>query len=381
MFNLETELLSRSAADLTPLVRRALDLPDSAALGDLSAQWQQLSGGVGGGIGGTAVYRVSGTAQVDGQPRRWSLIAKLLYARPDEDPHSSHYWRREALIYRYGLLENLPGTLAAPRSFGVEDIDDAACLVWMQAIQDDSPVHWSLAEFGLAARHLGEFNGAYLAGHALPDAPWLSRNWIRQDVARFASQLSRMEPYRRHQPIRRWLPDDVMIRAARLWDDRHVFLDALDQLPQTLCHYDAFRRNLLIRQRPDGRPQTVAVDWSFLGGGPLGAELVALFWVSCVFAEARADQTQELDACIFENYVEGLRAAGWQGDPRLARLGYTAAMGLRRLAGMAINAPVFASLIEAGGSLPPERLDCLIAAGAQIERGVEEARALIDLVG
>ncbi|MBL8153657.1 MAG: phosphotransferase [Anaerolineae bacterium] len=381
MFNLESELLSRSAAELTPLVRRALDLADGAALGDISAEWQQLSGGVGGGIGGTAVYRVSGTAQVDGQPRRWSLIAKLLVARPDEAPHSSHYWRREASIYRYGLLEDLPGTLAAPRSFGVEDLGDAACLVWMEAVQDDSPLHWSLREFGLAARHLGEFNGAYLAGETMPDVPWLSRDWIRQDVARFASQVSQLEPYRRHEAIRRWLPDEIMTRAARLWDDRHVFLDALDRLPQTLCHYDAFRRNLLIRQRPDGSAQTVAVDWSFLGGGPLGAELVALFWVSYVFAEARADQTQELDACLFENYVEGLRTAGWRGDPRLARLGYTAAMGLRRLAGMAINAPVFASLIEAGGSLPPERLDCLIAAGAKIERGVEEARALIDMVG
>lgn len=381
MFSPESELLSRSAADLTPLVRRALDLPDGAALGDTSAEWQQLSGGVGGGIGGTAVYRVSGSAVVDGQARRWALIAKLLYARPDEARDSSHYWRREALIYRTGLLEDLPGTLAAPRSFGVEELGNSGCLVWMEAVQDDSPAHWSLSEFGLAARHLGEFNGAYLVGEALPDVPWLSRDWIRQDAARFASRVSQLEPYRQHEAIRRWLPDEVMIRAARLWDDRHVFLDALDRLPQTLCHFDAFRRNLLIRQRADGSAQTVAVDWSFLGGGPLGAELVALFWVSYVFAEARADQTEELDACLFENYLDGLRAAGWRGDPRLPRLGYTAAMGLRRLAGMAINAPAFASLIDEGGSLPAERLDCLIASGAHIERGVEEARALIDVVG
>lgn len=380
MFNLESELVNRPANELTPLIRRALDLPDSAAVGEVSAEWQQLSGGVGGGIGGTAVYRVSGTAVVDSQARRWSLIAKLLHARPDEAPDSSHYWQREALIYRYGLLEALPSTLAAPRSFGVEDLDDTACLVWMEAVQDDSPAHWSLSEFGLAARHLGEFNGTYLTGEALPDVPWLSRDWIRQDVARFASQVTQLETYRRHEAIRRWLNDEVMIRAARLWDDRHVFLDALDRLPQTLCHYDAFRRNLLIRYRPDGSAQTVAVDWSFLGPGPLGAELAALFWVSYVFAEAKADQTQELDACLFENYLDGLRAAGWQGDPRLPRLGYTAAMGLRRLAGMAINAPVFARLIDEGGSLPPERLDCLIASGTHIERGVEEARALIDIV-
>ena len=36
------------------------------------------------------------------------------------------------------------------------------------------------------------------------------------------------------------------------------------------------------------------------------------------------DNIHELKKIVFEGYLEGLREAGWQGDPRQARLGFTA---------------------------------------------------------
>jgi len=43
------------------------------------------------------------------------LILKVLQARPDEQPSDSHYWKREAEVYRSGWLPQLSGGLVAPR--------------------------------------------------------------------------------------------------------------------------------------------------------------------------------------------------------------------------------------------------------------------------
>jgi len=42
-------------------------------------------------------------------------------------------------------------------------------------------------------------------------------------------------------------PPSVVDELRHLWDEREHFLTALDRLPQTFCHHDTFRRNLLVR--------------------------------------------------------------------------------------------------------------------------------------
>ena len=43
------------------------------------------------------------------------------------------------------------------------------------------------------------------------------------------------------------------------------------------------------------------------------------------FFEVDLAQANELEEIIFDSYLEGLDDAGWQGDPRQVRLGYSAA--------------------------------------------------------
>ncbi len=116
----------------------------------------------------------------------------------------------------------------------------------------------------------------------------------------------------------------------RMWAEREAFLTALERMPQTLCHFDAFRRNLFSRRAGD-RDETVLIDWAFLGRGAVGAEIVSLVWVTLVFWEVDAAKAQELDEIVFHGYLRGLRDAGWQGEERKVRLAYTAAIALRRL--------------------------------------------------
>ena len=41
------------------------------------------------------------------------------------------------------------------------------------------------------------------------------------------------------------------------------------------------------------------------------------------------EQLPALEAVVLDGYIEGLRQAGWQGDPELVRLGYLCSVALR----------------------------------------------------
>jgi len=158
-----THLPSIDEAVLTPLVRQAVG---SKAVEITSWDTQQVHGGFGfGGGGGSAIYRVSGQGFDQGDSLAWSLILKVLYppARPSRESDWD-YWRREAHAYESGFLDDLPGGLAAPRCFGVDDQPNGECWIWMQYVADDIGEKWPLEHYGVVARHLGQFNGAYLTG-------------------------------------------------------------------------------------------------------------------------------------------------------------------------------------------------------------------------
>ena len=111
---------------------------------------------------------------------------------------------------------------------------------------------------------------------------------------------------------------------AALWDDRERLLDALDRLPQTLCHHDAFRRNLVAHG-----DRIVALDWAFVGPGPVGAEISPLVSATLTFREVGSEQRPELERVVLASYTDGLRAAGWDGPEDQVRYGYAATSALR----------------------------------------------------
>jgi hypothetical protein len=182
-----------------------------------------------------------------------------------------------------------------------------------------------LEHYGLVARHLGRFNGAYLVDRPLPGWSWLSSDWLRHYVEGSAPAMESLRNVLAHPRARRWLPEEDSDQYYHIWAERELYLDALDRLPQTICHFDVFRRNLFARKTADGDHQTVAIDWAFVGRGPIGADLNPLVWMSIALGGVALDKLQEFEEIVFEGYLEGLREAGWQGDPQGVRLGYTAA--------------------------------------------------------
>jgi hypothetical protein len=301
---------------------------------------QEVHRGIGGGVGGSAIYRFEGQGREGDREVPWSLILKVLWVKPGSDLSDPYYWRREADAYASGWLDDLPGDLAAPRCCGIVEQSESEVWIWLEAVVDEVGPRWPLERYGLAARHLGQFNGTYLGEHPLPSYPWLSSGWLRKVVVQSVPLISALAHSADSPWVRRWLPGDTLERVLALWAERETFLDALDRLPHTLCHLDAFRRNLFARRDLGGDEQTVAIDWAFVGTGALGEDIEPLVNRSLAFLEVDAAQARELDRVVFSSYLEGLQDAGWHGDPLRVRMGCTAAAVLRWIAGIGQILPV-----------------------------------------
>jgi hypothetical protein len=369
-------------ATLTPLVRSALD---SQTFEVVDWEYEPLYGGI---AAGTAIYRLSGQGRHQGQTIPWSLILKALWPGiGSPDPGTWDYYKREADAYQSGWLADLPSGLAAPRCFGVVDHQDGTCWMWLEEVAEEIGPQWPLERYGIVAYHLGLFNGAYLVDRPLPGWPWLSSDWMRHYVEQSAPAI---EPLRSSQASRwgrRFLPEEQSDRFFRLWARRGLFFDALDRLPQTICHFDVFRRNLFARKKADGGDETVVIDWAFVGRGAIGAELNALVYISFALSGVGPDKLQEFEKIVFEGYLEGLHEAGWQGDPQQVRLGYTAASVRYVLAeiGRWVELTLDESLhpgVQQAFGMPIESIFDTVAQNRPLLFGyLDEARGLMDILG
>ncbi len=162
------------------------------------------------------------------------------------DPRHFAYWRRPADVVSARLALATPG-LKAPSLTSVEEDDEGITLVqdWVE----------DAANSGLFCAHaLGRFAAADLGGHR-----WLARDLLRDRVAR-------VERRGGWPTLARTTVADV---ADHLWWRRDVLLDELDRLTQVAQHGDSIPANLLGRAGDD----VLAIDWSTVGHGPIGADL------------------------------------------------------------------------------------------------------------
>jgi Phosphotransferase enzyme family len=368
-------------ATLTRFVRSILENQSAEAM---NWRYQPVEGGFGNAFG---VYRFQGQAQAQDETLNWSLILKATGpATGSQEPAAWNYWKREVLVYQSGLLNDLPGDLVAPRCIGVVEYPGQEFWLWLEDVVESEKV-WSLERYGLAARHLGQFNGAYLVGKPIPRVPWLSTGQFRKRLAMAEPGVAELPQLSRHPLFEGLLPDDSLERSLTLWAERQRFLALLDRLPRSLCHHDAFRGNLIARNGRDGQAQTVAIDWTEMGTGGLGEEIASLF-LGLRFVAIDIDRIADLDALIFAGYVDGLRDAGWQGDSWLARFGYAATAALSSIAEKAITWPRIARRVAAlGAEAEPPRL---LSPGGPAQAAAEqlhllslgeEAYALLDTLG
>lgn len=297
---------------------------------------EKMSGGFGNPVS-LGLYRVSGDGRDREQAFRWSLVLKVAQSPSNvglgdlgggEDATHWNYWRREHNLYPSDLLSRLPAGLAAPRCFGVADRPGDHYWVWLEEIADDYQGVWPVARYGTAARHLGRLAGAYAGSWQPSGYPWLARATLRQ----FAGGMRRIAPWSadpastaqalEHPVFRRLFTEVGRARFAAwvLGIDR--LLDALDTLPRTLGHQDAYPTNLMSRRDDTGREVTVLLDWGMAGIAPIGGDLAQLF--IGLFQNNAHLTPEETERLVAEPYLQGLREASWIGEDGPALLGFRA---------------------------------------------------------
>ena len=262
-----------------------------------------------GGLSGGHVYRVSGTADVDGQTMPWSLVVKVFHRTEASGPQDSpYYWLRERDVAASRLAAEMPDGLSAARRLGVTDRSPDEVWLWFEDLGGE-PERLTAAAWATIARGFGRWQGPYLLGKPVPSHPWLARRFIeRWCIDCGPVELSQ---HASNSLLQRMYPAGTAAVAERFWHDRERFLAAYRRLPLAVTHIDAFWRNLF-----PAKGGAVAIDWALTGIEPVGAELNSLIFTNIVSQEVEAEAYDAFDRGMFAAYVAGLRDGGGCGPAR-----------------------------------------------------------------
>ncbi|WTP61184.1 aminoglycoside phosphotransferase [Streptomyces phaeochromogenes] len=260
-----------------------------------------------------------------------SAVLKLLTRAKDttetwaasEDPRHWNFWRREAHVYEEGVARVWqPWGITAPDLLASVERPDGDVALWLEDVRDGEPATaWPVARHARHAERLGAAHGRALADGVVLDRPWLSRRFLRdytsgQTVGR---ELLDDDTAWQQPLVRDHFPDGLRERMVRLHNEREWFLRTMESLPRVFSHLDQWPANLVSRQG-----ESVLLDWAFAGDGALGEDIGNYIPDTVFDLFLPAARLPELATAVYEGYVRGLRAGGWQGDERLVRLGVCA---------------------------------------------------------
>jgi len=269
------------------------------------------------------VHAADGSTRIHKQLRRVGTVTTApAHWASSATPSDWNYWAREAEVYTDPRLRaSLTGTgldLPTAEVLPGEETTD----LWLEDVHGTAGADFTLADHIATAAGLGHWQARPLQ----PAPAWASRGFLRAystsrpgdfdlvgDSA--AADAAWAQPL-----IRDTWPPDLRAGWTRLLAHREDLLRVMEALPRTSCHLDAWVSNVI--RRPSG--EVVLLDWAFAGDGAVGEDLgnylpdavFDLFWP--------AERLAELEAACWPAYLDGLRAGGWDGAEREARLGVVA---------------------------------------------------------
>ena len=321
--SLEARVQAVDAATLTPIALKAL----GRTSGKLPAWSISPIRPPVGNWGSSVIYRFSGDVQDGDETVPWSLVLKvssIAIGAVGVASKEAKGWR-EAALYRSALIDEIPPGFRPPRCYLLDERSDESgqseVWFWLEDLGPDLNRTFDLADHRQVAHGLGLLNGTFIDPSALAHAPWLSRGNVRTYVDHAEPYFHALFVGQPNPLMQRAFPAASVESLSGLWQSRQAHLETLDRLPQTLCHGDTQGTNVYLLPDAIGHLETVAIDWEAVGLGPVGLDAAQLLCGSLFQTE---EQPADLAHTIYAGYLSGIQAAGWMGDPRHVRLGYTA---------------------------------------------------------
>lgn len=328
---IETRIQAVDATTLTPIVLRALDCTDGQIVEWTSQPIRPLSGNWGPSI----IYRFSGALRQHGATLPWSLVLKVssetIQGVGTPQRADDARLQREAAFYRSDLVHDFPTGFRPARCYALDEQTGESgrteYWLWLEDLSAASAgTGWTIDGYYQAAYSLGLCSGTFVDHPALPHAAWLKRDGVRGYMENAEPQFRALCDDRTAPLIRRTFPAASVDSLSAMWQYREAHLQALDRLPQTLVHGDAQTTNLFLTTDKAGSPEIAAIDWNGVGVGPVGLDAAQLFPSSVLNWAIPVDQIADVAQGIYTHYLSGMQASGWQGEPLVVRLGYTASM-------------------------------------------------------
>lgn len=325
------------------LTKEDLCKPVQAFLQNDSAEpiewkFEPLTGGFGNRVS-LGVYKVTGTASVNGQIQNWQLALKIICLPEDEDwkatssnPNQYNYWRREAYLLESGFLEQAPTVFVIPQTYAVVPKPNNIVCLWMEYYDAHDDGLWTLERYARIAELLGQFGGFFLQQRKLRDYEWWNGDFLKKWVLEgqtwvaYWNDPEQQMAFWKNPYIQELLGDIENNAVFQFTKLETQILDKLDKVPNTICHGDFFRSNLMA-QIVDDKEQIILIDWAYVGPNPLGVDLGSLTF--SVITELPELSIAEVDKTIFDSYIRGLKQAGWQGDIKQILFAYSSALVLR----------------------------------------------------
>ena len=326
------QLQQMDVAELAPIVSQVLG--QSVVI----SGWQvSLLGGLDSSPMAGGVYLMAGTAVIpNNATQNWHVVVKILRSpagmtMPDgtcvtpemaENQHHFGYWQRELMAAQSDLFDHLPTGLRVPHYLGITHISEGECWLWQEYLPQDG--EWAWDDYRAAAYRLGQWQAADQKqfDHAWLSQTWLAA-WVHGPLTNIFGMVEGMNGYQ-HPLLTAYFSPGELAALRQLWVDKQTYLDRLAQLPQTLCHLDAYRANL-IWQGDD----LVLLDWAFVGEGALGEEMAAFVGATLLLEHVPLAEAEQLEQVALAGYLAGLRAAGWAGDQATIEEAYLCAMSMR----------------------------------------------------
>jgi len=286
------------------------------------------------------------------------------------------------VFYETGVAEGVPGGLKAPLCLGVTHWPNEMPWIWLEDVKGEPGTHWPRSRQVLAARHLGQFQGSYLAGRPLPADPIFERSdeYYADAAACVRKWMPRILSRMRENPLtRNTFGGRLGDRLETLGRKSRKLLQPMKKLPLTFCHRDFGPGNLLSRRREERAEETVALDWDFCGVGQIGIDAQSLVSTCTVQPGKSRAEVEEFAEAVFESYLKGLRDAGWKGDPAVARYAYLQVLGMRGSYHLAIHVDMLVGWGETSRSrlaTYAEVLDYLLDLTSEAEKHERSVGAL-----